>query len=531
MAQQKDTRLARVRSRYTAERHTEALAGVRAHGLVYGLVPAAVDAEQQLLEARVLHALATAFGAHVPTEVGGPFGLMSVSPEPERLVIRCTASAAVLVVSALVTWREDDGGLMGRSGLRARIDDRGRLVVHHPQLNGQIILVGAPAEGEDNATMTTSCVAEAAATLPEPPSLFDDPSLLFEPPMDPQVERTIRAKAPVWSTAFRRLGLFADAPTVDFTGDFPTPTDLMGPDPSELAPSASGRPQRSGRRWVLTAEVEALLDGQGLRGLEYPDLWTWLYEQRSPTSDCDWCGEPVDARVQDASIHLVMTAWDPDLCPMTQMLSSTMFHAGCRPSRVSWARRVDLDSSPTSFALAIDGHEDEPGEFLLTVRPLVLWDDDDAEDPDGGRAALLLVGRVTRGEPVRAWQDALGMHLRGLGFTTVDGIDGSDGWAVRAVVDGERPWVAIRQPVDEDGFRAHFWLGHIDPPSPRWVQLARRSHEVLLIAGPDRLPDDEDGAATPAGLDDQVNAVVEQLDDMLEDGTLLVCPAGLVPGP
>lgn len=522
MAQQRDTRLARTRASYTGERHTEALRGVREFGLRYGVVPAAADAEQELLEAWVLQALASAFGAHRPEDRGGPLGVVSVSPEPERVVLRVAAGSAADVVQALLAWRSGDGEWVGRTGLHGRLTSDGVVVVRHPQLRGQVVVAAADRASVDG-------LRDAVVALPDPPSVFDDPSLFFEAAVPVEVERGLRADAAAWSTTLRRLGLFA-AGMVDLTAGPPDARLLEGPEPAALEPTAPTRPAAGERRFVLTSDVEALLDGWGVRGVVYdPDLWTWLYEVRPAAGDCDWCGDRVDARVEDTSVRITMAAYDPDLSPATKMLASRLCHAGCKPSHVGWARRVDLDSSPTPFSLVVAGHEDRPGGFQWVVRPVVLGDLGPDADEDA-QAALVFVGQVTEthGEPVRAWQDELTLYLRELGFAKADGLGGSDGFAVRVADDDGRPWAAVRLPADShDRPVKHFWLGRFDPPQG-WVAAARRNCRVLLVAGPD--PSDHPVVDGDVGGDDgRVDALVGEVDDLLDTGELLVCPAGLVP--
>jgi hypothetical protein len=65
-----------------------------------------------------------------------------------------------------------------------------------------------------------------------------------------------------------------------------------------------------------------------------------------PDYECDWCGEPGDARQADSSIGLTVTAWDPDLSPATRHILTRKYHAGCQPSSVTWVHRADIPSGP-----------------------------------------------------------------------------------------------------------------------------------------------------------------------------------------
>ncbi|MEU3455271.1 hypothetical protein ABZ671_16995 [Micromonospora sp. NPDC006766] len=538
MAQHRDTRLARSRARYTGELHSEALAGIREWGRQYGAVPAAIDPEQELLDARVIHALAAEFGSHSPAETSGPFGIASVTPEPTRLTLRPAPASLDRVITALLRWDDGEGDLYGRLGLRARLDTNGRrLIIRHPQLDGEVLLSPTTRPGEDSDAVADRLRA-ALDQLPEPPSLFGpDPSALFEDPMPTTVDRAIRACAAAWSTTGRRLALLADLPRINLTAGPPPAETLTGPDPDALAAMSSPRPDRTNRRYLLAPEVEAVLDGQGLRGVVFePDLWTWLYQERSPNGYCDSCDEPIDARREDTNVQLIMAAYDPDMNTITQMLSSKLHHPGCHPSEVTWARPVLLESTD-AFGLAISGYEDKPGEYRWNVRPVVLWDDGApvGEDQDDEQvtawAALLLIGQVTEthGEPVRAWQDALTEYLRSLGFSHFDSISGEGGWAIRIAAAADQRWLAVRHPADANGQRDHLWLGPTEP-SARWLELAHHRQRVLLVAGPDQLNSHDLFALSgPADADERVDAVYEALDDLLEADVLLHAVAGVVP--
>ncbi|MFG3423239.1 hypothetical protein [Micromonospora sp. NPDC048063] len=491
-----------------------------------------------LLDARVVHTLAAEFGSHSPADAGGPLGLASVTPEPTRLTLRPAPASLDRVVTALLRWDEGDGDLYGRLGLRARLDPTGRrLVIRHPQLDGEVILTPATGPGEDPG-IAAGRLRTVLDRLPKPPSLFGpDPSALFEDPLPGPVDRAIRASAADWSTIARRIALLADLPVIDLSAGPPPAETLTGPHPDALTAASSPRPDPTGRRYLLTPEIEAVLDGHDLRGVVFdPDLWTWLYQERTPTGYCDSCDEPIDARREDTNIQLILAAYDPDMNPMTKMLSSKLHHPGCHPSEVIWARPVLLESTD-AFYLAVPGYEEKPGEYRWSVRPVVLWEDgapvgDDQDDEEvSAWAAFVLIGQVmeTHGEPVRAWQDALTEYLRSLGFSPVDSISGADGWAIRIATADERPWLAVRQPVDANGPRDHLWLGPVEP-SARWLELARHRQRVLLVAGPDQLnPHDLFALSGPADAAERVDVVHEALDDLLEGEVLLTAVAGVVP--
>ncbi|MEU1813122.1 hypothetical protein [Micromonospora aurantiaca (nom. illeg.)] len=136
-----------------------------------------------------------------------------------------------------------------------------------------------------------------ALTIPAPPSPFDDPAAVFEDPIPIQVDQAARSRAAQWSTTLRRVALAANEPVTNLAAGLPLMQALTGPGPDALTPMTWHRPAHASRRYLLTPEVEAVLDGCGLRGVTYePDLWTWLYDTRTPNGYCDWCDKPIDAR-------------------------------------------------------------------------------------------------------------------------------------------------------------------------------------------------------------------------------------------
>lgn len=61
----------------------------------------------------------------------------------------------------------------------------------------------------------------------------------------------------------------------------------------------SAEPWQPQHWWVLTDDVRDWLSGESWRGIGYHDLYAWLDNEVSPTFECDWCGEPGDAREND----------------------------------------------------------------------------------------------------------------------------------------------------------------------------------------------------------------------------------------
>ncbi|MER8119173.1 hypothetical protein [Streptomyces sp. NPDC094031] len=71
------------RAAVTGENHAQALSWIRAHGLLHGLAPDAVSAEQQALEAALLFALARPVGSLHPLPLTESlFGIAKASPGP-----------------------------------------------------------------------------------------------------------------------------------------------------------------------------------------------------------------------------------------------------------------------------------------------------------------------------------------------------------------------------------------------------------------------------------------------------------------
>ncbi|MCL3999207.1 hypothetical protein M4438_37945, partial [Streptomyces lavenduligriseus] len=68
--------------------------------------------EQVRGEARIFHALIAAYGRHRPTLTGGPFGIRSLTPRPDELVVRIAPSQLERWVDALA-YREGGTGVAG----------------------------------------------------------------------------------------------------------------------------------------------------------------------------------------------------------------------------------------------------------------------------------------------------------------------------------------------------------------------------------------------------------------------------------
>lgn len=75
------------------------------------LIPAPTP-EQARGEARIFHALIAAYGRHRPTLTGGPFGIRSLTPRPDELVVRIAPSQLDRWIDALA-FREGGSGVAG----------------------------------------------------------------------------------------------------------------------------------------------------------------------------------------------------------------------------------------------------------------------------------------------------------------------------------------------------------------------------------------------------------------------------------
>ncbi|MFE0775428.1 hypothetical protein [Streptomyces sp. NPDC058861] len=68
--------------------------------------------EQARGEARILYALITAYGRHRPTLTGGPFGIRSLTPRPDELIVQIAPSQLDRWIDALA-YREGGAGVAG----------------------------------------------------------------------------------------------------------------------------------------------------------------------------------------------------------------------------------------------------------------------------------------------------------------------------------------------------------------------------------------------------------------------------------
>ena len=294
----------------------------------------------------------------------------------------------------------------------------------------------------------------------------------------------------------------------------------------------AAEPRRPRDRWVLTDDVRAWFAGDSWRNISYLDLYDWLDTQVSPTYECDWCAEPGDARTVDSTLELVITAYDPDVAPVTSHLATRKYHAACRPSSISWVRRADIPAGPQRIGLPASIRPQIVGEFELTARPLLLAGDDENTE----QAALLVTARVVEDhqQGARPWLFELQLQL-----------DSETDWALRIVTGYPSTlapqWIALRI-GSENATPEHLLLCALDLPS-EWVQTARRDVQVILIFGPctahrnvmpaapDALPDVRDDLEVQTPDSEAAGCgcaalTAEQIAQFAEEGAF---PAGSIP--
>ncbi len=266
-------------------------------------------------------------------------------------------------------------------------------------------------------------------------------------------------------------------------------------------------------RWILTEELRAWFRGDGWRGVGYPNLYDWLDTQVRPTYECDWCGEPGDARTVDSSISLLITAYDPDLSPATGHVGTRKYHATCKPSSIEWLQRADIPTGPQIIALPAHAKPEMEGEFELTARALLTTGHDD-EDGHWNQAVLLVTARVIEdhGQGVRPWLSELELSLRAAGFGHPDSVlsTGETDWALRIVTDHPSSlapqWIALRTSRPETGTPDHLLLCALDLPA-EWVAAARRDGHVAVVHGP---------CTAHWDIADVPGEVVFELDDQID---------------
>lgn len=272
-------------------------------------------------------------------------------------------------------------------------------------------------------------------------------------------------------------------------------------------------------RWVLTDGVRRFFAGDGWRNVQIENLYDWL-DGLDPIYECDWCGEPGDAREVDSSIRLVVAAHNPDLSPVTGILFSSTHHATCTPSMISWAAPVDVPRGPHRIALPSSVKPEIVGEFAITAAAVVCADDEDSDAEP--YAALVLTSQVLEdhGQGAVPWLNELGLALTANGFGHPDSLitNYENDWALRIATDYPSslapPWIALRTgPAEDATAPPHFYLGALDLPA-NWIELARHHGQVLLRVGP--FPQAGELVELPGQLD------AADLDALVDDGVFLV---------
>ncbi|MFI5736070.1 hypothetical protein ACIA49_38510 [Kribbella sp. NPDC051587] len=266
-------------------------------------------------------------------------------------------------------------------------------------------------------------------------------------------------------------------------------------------------------RWVLTDDVRAWFAGEGWIGVQYPDLYAWLDDEVQPTYDCDWCGQPGDARSVDSSIVLTIAAFDPDLSPVTGHLTTRKYHAACKASGIRWATPspLTIPAGPQLIGLPSSAQPDQVAELDLDARP-VIYSGDPEHD---GRAVLLLTARVIDdlGQGTAPWLTEFELFLRQHGF----GHPGSfidtraDEWSLRIEALHQPQWIALRTATADDGSVRGLLLRALELPDA-WVEQARHDQEVTVVAGPCTSHWDEPGIDVGVAADELAKEHLEPED-------------------
>ncbi len=261
-------------------------------------------------------------------------------------------------------------------------------------------------------------------------------------------------------------------------------------------------PDDAPRNWVITPEIRAVFDGHGVRGIDLSrpgsDLDSFLRD-RSPAGECGWCEHWVDSRTEPISLQLFMTAYDPDLSPVTMMMTTKIYHTGCKESGVSWSTRVAEETREYGFSIELtSGEESVAGDFAVTATAVVNLDDEYAAEFQeaygeyvGPEPVLCLNVRVEDdyGSGVIPWLHTLGEYLGDYHLGNLEDVTGQCPWSVRVLRgyrgnDGQ-DLVFVREELDEDGeVEGYFYRGSLDRLPDAWVDAARQAGQVLVACGP-----------------------------------------------
>lgn len=170
----KADRNAVARAAVTGENHAQATSWIKAHGLLHGLAPDAASAEQQLLEASLLFALARTSGPFGPLAAAGTlFGIAKASPGPgDELRLWPASGYEAEVLARLLPSRtsETSSTVTGVAGLRW-VRDGKYLALTRVRAAGQVLLAAQPRDVRE-----AGILCAAAGLLP----LWDQGGTAFE---------------------------------------------------------------------------------------------------------------------------------------------------------------------------------------------------------------------------------------------------------------------------------------------------------------------------------------------------------------
>ncbi|WP_328973583.1 hypothetical protein [Streptomyces sp. NBC_00239] len=235
----KADRNAVARAAVTGENHAQATSWIKAHGLLHGLAPDAASAEQQLLEASLLFALARTSGPFGPLAAAGTlFGIAKASPGPgDELRLWPASGYEAEVLARLLPSRtsETSSTVTGVAGLRW-VRDGKYLALTRVRAAGQVLLAAQPRDVRE-----AGILCAAAGLLP----LWDQGGTAFEDTPRRVIDISLAESAPAWSRALRRP-LLAREVASGWASREPTLAELAG-DESALVPRPHGpvsrRPQ------------------------------------------------------------------------------------------------------------------------------------------------------------------------------------------------------------------------------------------------------------------------------------------------
>jgi hypothetical protein len=227
------------RAAVTGENHAQAGTWIRTHGLLHGLAPDAASAEQQLLEASLLFALARRGGPlGAITASGSLFGIAKASPGPDdELRLWPTAGYEAEVLARLLPSQVADGtgAVIGVAGLRWTREGK-YLALARARSSAQVLLAAQPRDVQEAGRLCAG-----AGLVP----LWDNADTGVEDTPRRVGDLSLAETAPAWSRALRRP-LLAQEVVAGWATREPTLAELAG-DESALLPRPHGpvssRPQ------------------------------------------------------------------------------------------------------------------------------------------------------------------------------------------------------------------------------------------------------------------------------------------------